>query len=64
VAILDIGMPLLNGIEATRQIVRRVPLARVLILGMHTDQNTVRTSSRSWGCATPPSSCCTPSAAA
>ena len=25
VAILDIGMPLLNGIEATRQIVRRLP---------------------------------------
>jgi two-component system, NarL family, response regulator NreC len=41
VAILDIGMPLLNGIEATRQIVRRVPLARVLILSMHADQNYV-----------------------
>jgi DNA-binding NarL/FixJ family response regulator len=38
VAILDIGMPLLNGIEATRQIVRRLPLARVLILSMHADQ--------------------------
>jgi len=25
IAILDIGMPLLNGIEATRQIVRRLP---------------------------------------
>ena len=35
VAILDIGMPLLNGIEATRQIVRRVPSARILILSMH-----------------------------
>jgi two-component system, NarL family, response regulator NreC len=35
VAILDIGMPLLNGIEATRQIVRRWPHARVLILSMH-----------------------------
>ena len=38
VAVLDIGMPLLNGIEATRQIVRRIPLARVLILSMHADQ--------------------------
>ena len=28
VAILDIGMPLLNGIEATRQIVRRLPDVR------------------------------------
>jgi DNA-binding NarL/FixJ family response regulator len=37
-AILDIGMPLLNGIEATRQIVRRAPGVRVLILSMHSDQ--------------------------
>lgn len=35
VAILDIGMPLLNGIEATRQIVRRSTGVRVLILSMH-----------------------------
>jgi DNA-binding NarL/FixJ family response regulator len=38
VAILDIGMPLLNGIEATRQIVRRAPNVRVLILSMHTEE--------------------------
>jgi len=38
VAILDIGMPLLNGIEATRQIVRRAPSVHVLILSMHSDQ--------------------------
>ena len=35
VAILDIGMPLLNGIEATRQIVRKFPHVRILILSMH-----------------------------
>ena len=35
VAVLDIGMPLLNGIEATRQIVRHHPGTRVLILSMH-----------------------------
>ena len=35
VAVLDIGMPLLNGIEATRQIIRRCPDVRVLILSMH-----------------------------
>ncbi|MGH9199875.1 MAG: response regulator, partial [Vicinamibacterales bacterium] len=34
VAILDIGMPLLNGIEAARQIVRRIPECKVLILSM------------------------------
>ena len=38
VAVLDIGMPLLNGIEATRQIVRRMPGVRILILSMHSDQ--------------------------
>jgi two-component system, NarL family, response regulator NreC len=38
VAILDIGMPLLNGIEATRQITRRHPNVHVLILSMHADE--------------------------
>ena len=38
VAILDIGMPLLSGIEATRQIMRRLPTAGVLILSMHAEE--------------------------
>jgi two-component system, NarL family, response regulator NreC len=38
VVLLDIGMPLLNGIESTRQIVRRHPEIRVLILSMHADE--------------------------
>ena len=38
VAILDIGMPQLNGIDATQQIVRRAPETRVLILSMHSDE--------------------------
>jgi DNA-binding NarL/FixJ family response regulator len=38
VAILDVAMPKLNGIEATRQIVRRVPGTRVLVLSMHADE--------------------------
>jgi DNA-binding NarL/FixJ family response regulator len=38
VVILDIAMPLLNGIEATRQIVRRLPNTAVLILSMHADE--------------------------
>jgi DNA-binding NarL/FixJ family response regulator len=32
IAILDIGMPVLNGLEATRQILREHPAVRVLIL--------------------------------
>jgi DNA-binding NarL/FixJ family response regulator len=38
IAILDIGMRLLNGIEAARQILRRVPQCRVIILSMHADE--------------------------
>jgi two-component system response regulator NreC len=38
VAILDVAMPLLNGIEATRQIVKRSPGTRVLVLTMHSDE--------------------------
>jgi two-component system, NarL family, response regulator NreC len=38
VAILDIGMPLLNGIDATRQVVRRLPECRILILSMHANE--------------------------
>lgn len=38
VAVLDIAMPLLNGIEATRQITRRAPAVRVLMLSMHSDE--------------------------
>ena len=38
VALLDIGMPLLNGIDATQQIVRKVPETRVLVLSMYSDE--------------------------
>ncbi len=36
--IMDIGMPNLNGIEATAQIVKRNPEAGVIILSMHSDE--------------------------
>lgn len=38
VAIMDIAMPRLNGVEATRQIVRRLPEVRVLIVSMYSDE--------------------------
>jgi two-component system response regulator NreC len=39
VVVMDIGMPLLNGIEATAQIVKRNPHVAVIILSMHSDEN-------------------------
>ncbi len=41
IAVLDIGMPQLNGIEATQQIVSREPRTRVVILSMHSDEGYV-----------------------
>jgi two-component system, NarL family, response regulator NreC len=38
VAILDVAMPLLNGIDAVRQIARKVPGTRMLVLSMHADE--------------------------
>jgi len=37
VVVMDIALPLLNGVEATRQIVKAVPATRVLILSAHGD---------------------------
>lgn len=37
VVIMDIAMPLLNGLEATRQILRAAPGTRILILSAHSD---------------------------
>lgn len=42
VAVLDIGMPLINGVEATKEVTRRVPNTRVIALSMHADQTYVR----------------------
>lgn len=39
VAILDIGMPLLNGLDATAQILKENPQIAVIILSMHSDES-------------------------
>jgi DNA-binding NarL/FixJ family response regulator len=39
--VMDISMPELNGIEATRQIMADLPNTKVLILSMHTDRQFV-----------------------
>lgn len=41
VAVIDIGMPNLNGIEATRQICASVPGISVVVLSMHAEESYV-----------------------
>jgi DNA-binding NarL/FixJ family response regulator len=44
VAIVDISLPNLNGIEVTRHLAKASPETKVLILSMHTDDGYVRQS--------------------
>lgn len=39
IVIMDIAMPLLNGIDATAQMVRRAPNVGIIILSMHSDED-------------------------
>ena len=41
VAVLDIAMPILNGIEAARQIIQKTPKTAIVILSMHSDEGYV-----------------------
>lgn len=47
VILMDIAMPMLNGLEATRQILRADPSRRILILSAHSDDAYVRNASES-----------------
>jgi two-component system response regulator NreC len=41
VVVMDVGMPILNGIEATQTIVTQCPTIAVVILSMHADESYV-----------------------
>jgi len=38
VVLMDIAMPLLNGLEATRQVMKTVPTTKVIMLSAHSDE--------------------------
>jgi DNA-binding NarL/FixJ family response regulator len=47
VVLMDIAMPLLNGLEATRQVLKAVPTAKVLMLSAHSDDAYVKNAADS-----------------
>ena len=47
VVLMDIAMPLLNGLEATRQVLMAVPNTKVLILSAHSDDAYVKSATES-----------------
>ena len=46
VAILDLSMPLLNGVDAAREIIKSNPRTKVILLTMHTEDHLVLESLR------------------
>jgi DNA-binding NarL/FixJ family response regulator len=47
VVVMDVAMPLLNGLEAARQILQAVPSTRILILSSHTDDAYIKDATQS-----------------
>ena len=47
VVLMDIAMPLLNGLEATRQVLKAVPTTKVLMLSAHSDDAYVTSATES-----------------
>jgi DNA-binding NarL/FixJ family response regulator len=47
VVLMDIAMPLLNGLEATRQVLKALPNTKVLMLSAHSDDAYVKTAAQS-----------------
>jgi DNA-binding NarL/FixJ family response regulator len=47
VVLMDIAMPLLNGLEATRQVLKAIPATKVIMLSAHSDDAYVKNATDS-----------------
>jgi DNA-binding NarL/FixJ family response regulator len=47
VVLMDIAMPLLNGLEATRQVLKAIPTTKVIMLSAHSDDAYVKNATDS-----------------
>jgi DNA-binding NarL/FixJ family response regulator len=47
VVVMDVTMPLLNGLEAARQMLQAVPSTKILILSAHTDEAYIKDATES-----------------
>jgi DNA-binding NarL/FixJ family response regulator len=47
VVLMDIAMPLLNGLEATRQVLKALPVTKVIMLSAHSDDAYVKNATES-----------------
>jgi DNA-binding NarL/FixJ family response regulator len=47
VVVMDVAMPMLNGLEATRQILESFPSTRIVILSSHTDEAYIKDATES-----------------
>ncbi|MEH7355064.1 response regulator transcription factor [Neobacillus drentensis] len=50
VVIMDINMPQMNGVEATRELIEKYPNTKVIILSIHDDENYVTHALKTGAC--------------
>ncbi|MFZ7943822.1 MULTISPECIES: response regulator [Bacillaceae] len=50
VVIMDINMPQMNGVEATRELIEKFPNTKVIILSIHDDENYVTHALKTGAC--------------